>query len=326
MAPLEHERERPCKRRKPERVQERRGERRHERQRERARLLVRAVLPADRPPRRIQQVGDAHHEEQRERIVRVDPHPADRHQPRGVHAPAGAPRLEHPELRGQQHGHERVGTQVGAQPVEQRAPHQHQQRCGPGRARAPRSSPQQRKRRKRREPAPRLQARDAARGPEGPQRRAEQPRGQRVRRAVAGPRPEVGARDAVPLEQRLAHGEVLPDAHVADRHGDRGQDDGGGHRGNCREPAALQRRKRGRAPWRWRRGPGATRRRPLHGSTSTLRMPAPCWMWRARSSPRVTRAKIVYLPSRCGCGASVMNHWLPPVSLPDSAMPTMPAS
>ena len=39
-----------------------------------------------------------------------------------------------------------------------------------------------------------------------------------------------------------------------------------------------------------------------------------------------TDPKTVYVPSRCGCGEWVMKNWEPPVSGPDSAMPTMPWS
>ena len=43
-------------------------------------------------------------------------------------------------------------------------------------------------------------------------------------------------------------------------------------------------------------------------------------------NPWTTRPKAVYRPSRCGCAESVTNHWLPAVSFPSDAMPTVPAS
>ena len=45
---------------------------------------------------------------------------------------------------------------------------------------------------------------------------------------------------------------------------------------------------------------------------------------RAISIPCTTRPNTVYLPSRCGCGDTVMKNWLPPVSGPVSAIPSVP--
>src|SRR5690606_3895111 len=47
-----------------------------------------------------------------------------------------------------------------------------------------------------------------------------------------------------------------------------------------------------------------------------------CTMRSTTSIPSTTRPKIVKSPSRCGWGEWVTKNWLPPVSGPESAMPT----
>jgi hypothetical protein len=57
---------------------------------------------------------------------------------------------------------------------------------------------------------------------------------------------------------------------------------------------------------------------------STLSMTSPGRMRSTTSIPPATWPKMVYPPSRCGVGTWVMKNWLPPVSFPESAIPTAP--
>lgn len=57
---------------------------------------------------------------------------------------------------------------------------------------------------------------------------------------------------------------------------------------------------------------------------STLSMTSPGRMRSTTSIPAATWPKMVYPPSRCGVGTWVMKNWLPPVSFPESAIPTAP--
>src|SRR5882672_3992622 len=47
---------------------------------------------------------------------------------------------------------------------------------------------------------------------------------------------------------------------------------------------------------------------------------SPCPIASSTVLPPVTRPKIVYVPSRCGCAECVMKYWLPPVSGPGIAI------
>ena len=67
---------------------------------------------------------------------------------------------------------------------------------------------------------------------------------------------------------------------------------------------------------------GPRRHRPVQISTRSMTSP-----WRTLSTtsiPAATQPNTVYRPSRCGVGVWVMKNWLPPVSFPESAIPTVP--
>ena len=58
--------------------------------------------------------------------------------------------------------------------------------------------------------------------------------------------------------------------------------------------------------------------------TSTRSITSPGRMRSTASMPATTWPNRVKPPSSCGWGARVMKNWLPPVSLPERAMPTAP--
>ena len=61
---------------------------------------------------------------------------------------------------------------------------------------------------------------------------------------------------------------------------------------------------------------------PWPPPTSATRAPARSLS--TTSIPSATHPITVYEASRCGAGARVMKNWLPPVSFPESAIPTTP--
>jgi len=95
----------------------------------------------------------------------------------------------------------------------------------------------------------------------------------------------------------------------------------GGSGASTRFPRA-QRRLRLRPPH-----PAALRRlchRPGSYSTEAVSISSPTCRESRVDSPSRSSAKIVYRPSRCACAEWQMKSWLPPVSGPLVAMPTVP--
>src|SRR5215203_2713478 len=73
--------------------------------------------------------------------------------------------------------------------------------------------------------------------------------------------------------------------------------------------------------------PGLTAEGSLPSAIRTLTILSPRTILSTTFIPvSFTFPKTVYPPSKCGCGRWVTNHCEPPVSFPDSAIPTAPRS